>query len=160
MAIKVLLCDQETILRSGLRALLERESDIEVVGEAGDGLEAVAMARRLRPTVVIMDIPMPKLDGIQATWQLTGPGIAEPAGVVILTAADDDETVIEALRAGARAFLLKGDPAGDLIAAIRVVADGGAVIAPLVARRLLDQFAGSFRRPRLRPPSSPMPTTS
>jgi DNA-binding NarL/FixJ family response regulator len=133
--IRVLLVDDQPLLRKGFRLVLEAESDIEVVGEATDGAEALAAAADLEPDVVLMDIRMPNLDGVEATRRMEGPR------VLILTTFDLDEYVYEALRAGASGFLLKDVPPEDLVAAIRVVAAGDAVVAPSITRRLLDRFA-------------------
>jgi DNA-binding NarL/FixJ family response regulator len=122
--------------------IIDSRDDLEVVGEAGDGVEAVAMARRLNPDVVLMDVRMPRMDGIEATRQLAASG--HPARVVILTTFDLDEPVFAALRAGASGFLLKDTRPEDLAAAIRVVARGDALLAPTVTRRLLDRFAGEL----------------
>jgi DNA-binding NarL/FixJ family response regulator len=136
--IRVLLADDEGLVRAGFRMILKAEPDIEVVGEAGDGREAVAKADRLAPDVVLMDIRMPGLDGIEATRRITA---GEPAPrVLVLTTFDRDEYVFEALRAGASAFLLKDAPEHHLLAAIRVVADGGSLFAPSITRRLIEQF--------------------
>jgi DNA-binding NarL/FixJ family response regulator len=137
----VLLVDDQELLRRGFRMILETEPDLRVVGEAGDGLEAVAEARRLRPDVVLMDIRMPRLDGVEATRRLAGPDVADPVRVLILTTFDLDEYVIDALRAGASGFLLKDVPPEELVQAIRVIAGGDALIAPSITRRLLDRFA-------------------
>jgi DNA-binding NarL/FixJ family response regulator len=145
--IKVLVVDDQGLVRAGFRMILEAQPDIEVVGEAADGLDAVAAARRLRPDVVLMDIRMPRLDGLEATRRLAGPGVADPVRVLMLTTFDLDEYVFEALRAGASGFLLKDLPREDLVAAVRVVAAGDALLAPQVTRRLIEEFA---RRP---PPS-------
>ena len=142
--IKVLVVDDQGLVRAGFRMILEAQPDIEVVGEATDGLDAVAAARRLRPDVVLMDIRMPRLDGLEATRRLAGPGVAEPLRVLMLTTFDLDEYVFEALRAGASGFLLKDLPREDLVAAVRVVAAGDALLAPQVTRRLIEEFA---RRP-------------
>lgn len=136
-----MLADDQPLLRTGFRMILSAEPDLEVVGEAADGQAAVELAKKLRPDVVLMDIRMPVLDGIQATRQLAGPGVAQPVKVLILTTFNLDEYVIEALRAGASGFLLKDVPPEDLVDAIKVVAAGEALLAPSVTRRLLDQVA-------------------
>ena len=144
MTVRVLLVDDQPLLRTGFRMILEAESDIAVVGEAGDGAQAVDQVRALQPDVVLMDIRMPRMDGVEATRRIVGPrggASADGARVLVLTTFDLDEYVVEALRAGASGFLLKDVPADDLIAAIRVVAAGEAVVAPSVTRRLLDRFA-------------------
>lgn len=144
MSIRVLLCDDEQLVRSGFRLILESEPGIEVVAEAGNGAEAVALTRSLDPDVVLMDIQMPEMDGLEATRQIVALGRPETSRVLILTTFEVDEYVYEALRAGASGFLLKRTPAADLIAGITVVARGDALLAPSVTRRLIDQFA---RRP-------------
>ena len=128
---------------------LEAESDIDVVGEAGDGERAVALAEQLRPDVVVMDIRMPNLDGVEATRRLTTGG-TEAVKVLVITTFDLDDYVVEALRAGASGFLLKDATADELVHAVRVVAAGDALLAPAVTRRLLDQYAH-----RLPPPTPP-----
>jgi DNA-binding NarL/FixJ family response regulator len=139
VTIRVLIADDQEMVRTGFRLILARESDIEVVGDAGNGTEAVAGARRLRPDVVLMDIRMPVLNGIAATTELVSdPGCA--TRVIILTTFDCDEYVFEALAAGASGFLLKDAPAAELIHAIRVVAAGEAMLAPVITRRLIEQF--------------------
>jgi DNA-binding NarL/FixJ family response regulator len=139
MTIRVLLADDEDMVRSGFRLVLVREPDIEVVGEAVDGAQAVSEAERLQPDVVLMDIRMPVLDGIEATRRIVeGPSSTR---VVVLTTFDEDAYVYGALRAGASGFLLKYAPADDLITAIRVVAGGEAMLAPSVTRRVIEQFA-------------------
>jgi len=139
--IRVLLVDDQPLLRTGFRMILEAEDDIEVVGEAGDGAEGVRQARAERPDVVLMDIRMPVMDGVEATREIAGPGLPDASKVLILTTFDLDDYVVEALRAGASGFLLKDVPAEQLVDAIRVVAAGDAVVAPSVTRRLLDRFA-------------------
>jgi DNA-binding NarL/FixJ family response regulator len=148
--IRVLLADDQRLVRSGFRMILRAEPGIEVVGEAGDGGEAVIAARALQPDVVLMDVRMPNVDGIEATRQiLSGP---EPAPrVLVLTTFDLDEYVFGALRAGASGFLLKDAPEEQLVAAIRVAADGGALFSPTVTSRLIERFA-SLDGGETRPP--------
>jgi len=141
---RILLVDDQPLLRTGFRMILSAEPDFAVVGEAGDGASAVEIARRLKPDVVLMDIRMPGMDGIQATRALAGPGVAEPMKVLILTTFGLDEYVVESLRAGASGFLLKDAPAEDLVEAIRIVAAGDALLAPSVTRRLLDRIASKL----------------
>jgi DNA-binding NarL/FixJ family response regulator len=137
--IKVLLADDQSLVRAGFRMILKAEPDIDVVGEAADGREAVAKAATQRPDVVLMDVRMPEMNGIEATRAIaTGDGAPR---VLVLTTFDRDEYVYEALRAGASAFLLKDAPEHQLLAAIRVVADGGSLFSPSVTRRLIEQFA-------------------
>ena len=136
--IRVLLVDDQSLVRMGFRMILEAETDITVVGEAGDGAAAVSMAAALRPDVVLMDVRMPGMDGIDATAAITAAG--GPAKVLILTTYDLDHYVYAGLRAGASGFLLKDAPPADLLAAIRTVADGAAVLAPSTTRRLIDRF--------------------
>jgi DNA-binding NarL/FixJ family response regulator len=138
--IRVLVADDQALVRSGFRMILEARDDIEVVGEAENGAEAVELARRLDPDVILMDVRMPELDGVEATRQLAG----SKARVLILTTFDLDEYVVEALRAGASGFLLKDVKPEQLADAVRVVAAGDALLAPTVTRRLLDRFAGSL----------------
>jgi DNA-binding NarL/FixJ family response regulator len=142
--IRVLLADDQGLVRAGFRMILTSEPDLEVVGEAGDGLEAVQRADSLRPDVVLMDVRMPGVDGIEATRRVTARENAPR--VVVLTTFDQDEYVYEALRAGASAFLLKDAPEQHLLAAIRVAAEGGSLFAPTVTRRLIERFADA--RPR------------
>ena len=139
--IRVLLVDDQPLLRTGFRMILDGEPDIAVVGECSDGEAAVADTRALQPDVVVMDIRMPRLDGVQATRAITGEARESTPRVLVLTTFDLDEYIVEALRAGASGFLLKDAPADDLVAAIRTVARGDAVVAPSVTRRLLDMFA-------------------
>ncbi|MFF4171483.1 response regulator [Streptomyces sp. NPDC001744] len=141
MTIRVLLVDDQPLLRTGFRMILEAERDIVVVGEAGDGLQAQEQVRALQPDVVLMDIRMPRMDGVEATRRITGPDRDGPAKVLVLTTFDLDEYVVEALRAGASGFLLKDAPANELVQAIRVVAAGEAMLAPSVTRRLLDKYS-------------------
>jgi DNA-binding NarL/FixJ family response regulator len=137
--IRVLLADDQRLVRSGFRLILRADPELEVVGEAGDGVEAVQLARELRPDVVLMDVRMPKVDGIEATRRLLRE--PEPPRVLVLTTFDLDEYVFSALRAGASGFLLKDAPEEQLIAAIRVAADGGALFSAGVTRRLIERFA-------------------
>jgi DNA-binding NarL/FixJ family response regulator len=143
---RVLIADDQALLRAGFRLIIGSEPDLEVVGEAADGLAAVDLGRRLRPDVVLMDVRMPNLDGIEATRRLLE-GAGGRTKVLILTTFDLDEYVFEALRAGASGFLLKDAPAEQLIAAIRVVASGEALLAPNVTRRLIEEFARQTARP-------------
>jgi len=140
--IRVLLADDQALVRSGFRMILEARDDVEVVGEAEDGAEAVALVRSLRPDAVLMDVRMPRLDGVEATRRLTAAG--SRARVVILTTFDLDEYVYAAIRAGASAFLLKDVEPEQLVDAVRVVARGDALLAPTVTRRLLERFADSL----------------
>jgi DNA-binding NarL/FixJ family response regulator len=139
MSIRVLLCDDQALVRSGFRMILEAREDIEVVGEAEDGAQALELAWRQLPDVVVMDVRMPRLDGVEATRRLVQAGCE--ARVLMLTTFDLDEYVYEALRAGASGFLLKDVQPAQLVDAIRVVARGEALLAPTVTRRLLDRFA-------------------
>jgi len=150
--IRVLVADDQGMIRAGLHSLLEEEPDISVVAEAADGLEAVAAARRTSPDVVLMDIRMPELDGLEATRLLVE---KQPqTRVLVLTTFDLDEYVYDALRAGASGFLLKDAPAEDLVAAVRIVARGDALLAPAVTRRVIESFA---RTPK---PAAPVELTS
>ncbi|MFF8379576.1 response regulator [Streptomyces sp. NPDC015661] len=140
--IRVVLADDQTLVRAGFRSILSDEEDLEVVGEAGDGEQAVALARELRPDVVLMDIRMPVLDGLEATRRITGDARLEGVRVVILTTFDADDHVYGALRAGASGFLVKDTEPMELLHAVRVVARGDALISPAVTRRLIAEFAG------------------
>ena len=147
VTIRVLIADDQELVRTGLSMILDAQPDIEVVGQASDGNEAVALARRLRPDVCLFDIRMPGLDGIQATRILAGPDIQDPMAVVIITTFDLDEYVFDALRAGAKGFLLK-DAGSELLAqAIRAAANGDALIAPNVTVRLLHAFSSATPSP-------------
>jgi DNA-binding NarL/FixJ family response regulator len=147
VSVRVLIADDQALVRTGFRKILESEPDLEVVGEAADGAEAVERVAILRPDVVLMDIRMPRVDGLQATRQLAG-----RTRVLILTTFDIDEYVYEALRAGASGFLLKDAQADQLVTGIRVVAQGDSLLAPAITRRLIEQFAR-------RPPPSARPDT-
>jgi len=147
MTIRVLVVDDQSMVRAGFRMLLSSEQDVEVVAEASNGLEAVDKAARFQPDVVLMDIRMPELDGLQATRRILA---ADPsARVLVLTTFDLDEYVYEALRAGASGFVLKDDPPEQLLGAIRTVAAGDALLSPSVTKRVIDQFS---RLPRHEPP--------
>ena len=139
MSIRVLVCDDQALVRSGFRMILEAREDIEVVGEAEDGVQALELTWRQLPDVVLTDVRMPRLDGVEATRRLVRAGA--DARVLILTTFDLDEYVFEALRAGASGFLLKDVEPPQLVDAVRVVARGEALLAPAVTRRLLDRFA-------------------
>jgi DNA-binding NarL/FixJ family response regulator len=147
--IRVLLVDDQALVRAGFRMILRAEPDIEVVGEASDGSAAIALARDLAPDVVLMDVRMPEVDGIEATRRiLDGPG--DGTAVLVLTTFDLDEYVYEALRAGASGFLLKDAPEEQLVTGIKIVADGGSLFAPSVTRRLVERYTGG--QPREAPP--------
>ena len=137
--IKVLLCDDQEMVRAGFRLIVDLEDDLEVVGEAADGKEAVAATARLHPDVVLMDVRMPVMDGIEATRRITS--VTDPARVLVLTTFDLDDQVYAAMKAGASGFLLKDAPPEDLLHAIRSVHAGDAVIAPSSTRRLLERLA-------------------
>ena len=143
MSVRVLIVDDQALVRTGFRMILEAEEDIEVVGEAGDGIEAITEARRLEPDVVLMDVRMPELDGIEATRRLLSNGGAGDTKVVMLTTFDMDEYVFDALRAGASGFLLKDVPPERLVDGIRAVANGDALLAPSITRRLIEEFVRS-----------------
>jgi len=153
-AVRVLIADDQDMVRVGLATILDAEPSIDVVGQARDGLEAVALARSLHPDVCLFDIRMPHLDGIEATRRVAGPDADDPVPVIVITTFDQDEYVYDALRAGARGFLLKdADP--DLLArAVRSAAQGDAIIAPAVTARLLATFAS--RSPRAPEPVDPL----
>jgi len=156
---RVLVCDDQALIRTGYVTIFDSQPDLEVVGEAADGAEGVRLARALRPDVVVMDIRMPVLDGIEATRQLAGPDATEPMKVLVVTTFNLDEYVFEALRAGAAGFLLKDSPPADLVAGVRTIAAGEALVSPAVTRRLIGHFgarlkpadAGPARPPALAP---------
>jgi DNA-binding NarL/FixJ family response regulator len=142
VSVRVLIADDQQLVRSGLRMILDAQPGIEVVGEAGDGAEAVALARSLRPDVCLLDIRMPVMDGLEATRELAGPDVAEPIPVVVITTFDLDEYVYAALRSGARGFLLKNAGPVLLAEAVHAAARGDALIDPNVTVRLIEAFAG------------------
>ena len=148
MTIRVLLADDQTLVRGGFRMILRAEPDIEVAGEAADGAEAIALARELDPDVVLMDVRMPNVDGIEATRRIVD-GSEHAPRVLVLTTFDLDEYVYAALRAGASGFLLKDAPEEQLVSGIRIVAGGASLFAPTVTRRLIERFA------RAEPPAPP-----
>ncbi|MFG1678278.1 response regulator [Micromonospora sp. NPDC049282] len=148
--VRVLLADDQPLLRTGFRMVLGVEDDLDIVGEAGDGVEAVELSRRLLPDVVLMDIRMPRMDGVAATRAIVDARL--PVRVLVLTTFELDEYVVGALRAGASGFLAKDVPAEDLVTAIRTVAAGEAVVAPRILRRLLDRFADVLPDPAAGPP--------
>ncbi len=141
MRIRLLIVDDQELVRTGFRLLLETQDDLHVVGEAGDGAEAIERAHALKPDVVLMDIRMPRMDGIEATERLTAAEIEPPPRVLVLTTFDLDEYVFGALRAGAAGFLLKDAPRERLLEAIRVVHAGEALLSPSITRRLIEDFA-------------------
>jgi DNA-binding NarL/FixJ family response regulator len=147
MSIRVLVADDQSMVRAGFRMLLSGEPDIEVVAEASNGIEAIEKAARFRPTIVLMDIRMPELDGLEATRRILADD--ESARILILTTFDLDEYVYEALRAGASGFVLKDEPPEQLLAAIRVVAGGEALLSPAVTKRVIEKFT------RMRDPEPP-----
>jgi DNA-binding NarL/FixJ family response regulator len=149
VSVRVVIADDQALVRGGFRMILDARDDMEVVGEAGDGAEAVAQVEECEPDVVLMDVRMPEVDGIEATRRIAASG--SPARVIILTTHDVDEYVFAAVRAGASGFMLKDVRPADLVEGIRVVAAGDALLAPSVTRRLLDRFAGTL--PDTTPPS-------
>jgi DNA-binding NarL/FixJ family response regulator len=146
--ISVLLADDQALVRGGFRALLDARSDIEVVGEAADGSAAVALTRSLRPDVVLMDIRMPGLDGLEATRQIAGDADLSATRIVILTTFELDEYLFDALRFGASGFLVKDTEPADLVKAVRVVAAGDSLLSPRLTRRLIAEFAARAKQPR------------
>ncbi|MDJ1132081.1 response regulator [Streptomyces iconiensis] len=143
--IRVLVCDDQVLVRTGLVTIIDAQPDLEVVGECADGQAAVDLARRLRPDVVVMDVRMPVLDGIDATRLLAGAGLPDPVKVLVVTTFNLDEYVYQALRAGASGFLLKDAPPAQLPHGIRTVAMGAALLAPEVTRELLGMYAARVR---------------
>ena len=143
--IRVLVCDDQELVRVGFATILAAQPDMEVVGEAGDGRAAVEAALRLRPDVVVMDIRMPVLDGIEATRRIAGPDAESPAKVLVVTTFNVDEYVYRAFRAGASGFLLKDSPPAELVGGVRTVAQGDALLAPTVTRTLIGRFAERLR---------------
>ncbi|WP_248965673.1 response regulator [Sphaerisporangium perillae] len=141
MSIRVIVADDQEIVRTGLAMILDAQPDIDVIGEAADGRRAIELARRLRPDVCLFDIRMPGVDGIEATRSLAGPTVEDPLAVVVITTFDLDEYVYAALRAGARGFLLKNAGAALLSQAVHAAANGDALIAPSITARLLEAFA-------------------
>ncbi len=150
MSIRVLLADDQALVRGGFRMILEARADLEVVGEAADGAQAAALVERLRPDVVLMDVRMPGVDGLEATRRIVASG--SPARVIVLTTYDVDDSVFAALRAGASGFMLKDVRPAELVEAVRVVARGDALLAPSVTRRLLDRFAATLPGTGAAPP--------
>jgi DNA-binding NarL/FixJ family response regulator len=151
VSIRLLIVDDQELIRTGLRLFLETQDELEVVGEAGDGAEAIERARELRPDVILMDIRMPNVDGVEATARLTAAAIEPSPRVLMLTTFDLDEYVFGALRAGAAGFLLKDAPRERLLEAIRIVHGGDALLSPSITRRLIEDFA--TRTDPLEPPA-------
>ncbi|WP_433473614.1 response regulator [Spirillospora sp. CA-142024] len=149
MAIRVLIADDQEMVRTGFRMIVDSQPDMDVVGEAADGAEAVALARRLRPDVCLFDIRMPRMDGLEATRALAGPHAEDPPRIVIVTTFDMDEYVYGALRGGAVGFLLKDSGPALLVEAVRAAANGGSLVSPSITVRLLEHLA--------RPPARPVP---
>jgi DNA-binding NarL/FixJ family response regulator len=156
MVIRVVVADDQEIVRTGLTMILNAEPDIEVVGEAADGRQAVEIAQRLRPDVCLFDIRMPGMDGIEATRRLAGPAVADPLAVIVITTFDLDEYVYAALRAGARGFLLKDAGTALLAQAVHAAASGDALIAPNITTRLLKAFADAEPAGPARQPIDPL----
>jgi DNA-binding NarL/FixJ family response regulator len=151
MSVRVVIADDQALVRAGFKMILEAEPEIEVIGEAEDGVEAVEMIERLKPDVALMDIRMPRLNGLEATRQIVNSGADTHTRVLMLTTFDLNEYVYEALRAGASGFLLKDVPAEQLVAGIQVVARGEALLAPSITRRLIEEFAKNSPIERVAP---------
>ncbi|MHB8576963.1 MAG: response regulator [Dehalococcoidia bacterium] len=147
--IRILIADDHEVVRAGLAAILQTEADLEVVGEASDGVDALALAEQLRPQVLILDLAMPKLDGVEVIRRLreTAPEI----GIVVFTVFDTDERILSALQAGARGYLLKGAPRDEVFTAIRTVSRGGSLLPPVIASRLLRHVRGDDEEPPIEP---------
>jgi DNA-binding NarL/FixJ family response regulator len=143
--IRVLVCDDQILIRTGLVTIIDAQPDLEIAGECGDGQSAVDLATKLQPDVVVMDVRMPVLDGIEATRRLAGAGVQHPVKVLVVTTFNLDEYVYEALRAGASGFLLKDAPPAQLLHGIRTVATGAALLDPEVTRRLVGKYAARIR---------------
>jgi DNA-binding NarL/FixJ family response regulator len=152
MSIRILIADDQALVRAGFKMILDAEGDLDVVGEASDGAQAITMAAELEPDVVLMDIRMPEVDGIEATRRVIAEAGERPVRVLMLTTFDLNEYVYEALRAGASGFLLKDVPPEQLVAGIRVVAEGEALLAPSITRRLIQEFATAAPAPTEPPP--------
>jgi DNA-binding NarL/FixJ family response regulator len=151
MSVRVLIADDQALVRAGFKMILEAEPEIDVIGEAEDGVEAVEMIQRLKPDVALMDIRMPRKNGLEATREIVNGGGDTPTRVLMLTTFDLNEYVYEALRAGASGFLLKDVPAEQLVAGIQVVARGEALLAPSITRRLIEEFAKNSPVERVTP---------
>ena len=149
--IRLLICEDQALVRAGYVTIFNAQPDMEVVGEAADGRAAVEQARRLEPDVIVMDIRMPLLDGLEATRRLAGPGTADPAKILVVTTFNVDQYVYEALRAGASGFLLKDAPPLELVNGVRTVARGESLLSPAVTRALIGRFAD-----RIRPAAAPV----
>jgi DNA-binding NarL/FixJ family response regulator len=143
--VRVLVCDDQALIRTGFTTIIDAQPDLDVVGECGDGRAAVDLARRVNPDIVVMDVRMPVLDGIEATRLLAGSAVVHPVKVLVVTTFNLDEYVYEALRAGASGFLLKDAPAAQLLQGIRTVASGAALLAPEVTRQLVGRYAARIR---------------
>ncbi|MET7280669.1 response regulator transcription factor [Kribbella sp. NPDC005582] len=154
--IRVLVCDDQALIRTGFATIIDAQPDLEIVGECGDGRAAVELAAQLRPDVVVMDVRMPVLDGIEATRLLAGDGVEHPVKVLVVTTFNLDEYVYEALRAGASGFLLKDAPPAQLLNGIRTVATGAALLAPEVTRQLVGRYAARIRPAQQTPEDSPL----
>ena len=154
--VRVLVCDDQALVRTGFVTIIDAQPDLEVVGECGDGQAAVDLAREVKPDMVVMDVRMPVLDGIEATRLLAGSGVAQPVKVLVVTTFNLDEYVYEALRAGASGFLLKDAPPAQLLHGIRTVASGAALLAPEVTRQLVGKYAERIRPAEAPPDDGPL----